>query len=127
MIAWLLLTNWASQIAWVIFGAWFLNGLRKAIMRPRVTYVAHVAVNDHGTLVTVRRQELIPPWRTLDEVWLLGVYGGGKSAIRESDGKCLMDGDRDDIGSPLARRLHALVRVQKARAKETENVLKDEP
>jgi hypothetical protein len=119
MISWLL-TNWLTQILCVLAALWFANGLRKAIMRPRVTHVTHSEVEGHGTLLTVKRQELLPPWRTLDETWLLV---GRYSATREKDGKSL-DGDPFTLtgGSHLQQNLHGLLAVQEARAKETETL-----
>jgi hypothetical protein len=121
MISWLL-TNWITQSLWLLAAIWFANGLRKAVMRPRVTYVTHSNLQGHGTLLTVKRQELLPPWRTLDETWLLVSSRDNKTATRESDGKSLEDGWLDTIGSPLTRRFHALVAVHEARAKETETL-----
>ncbi len=115
MISWLL-TNWITQILWLLAAIWFANGLRKAVMRPRVTYVTHSEIDGHGTLLTVKRQELLPPWRTLEEVWLL--EGAPKRACtRELDGLELRYKHSD-----LAERLFGLLTVQEARAKETETL-----
>ena len=123
MISWLL-TNWLTQILWLLAGLWFANGLRKAIMRPRVTYVTHSKVDGHGVLLTVRRQQLLPPWLTVEETWLLSV--GGHFCTRERDGRTIQNSkwSMDDSGHGLAPRLFGLLEVQEVRAKELETLSK---
>ena len=124
MIGWLL-TNWASQIALVVFAAWFLNGLRKAILRPRIAYVMHSDVKGE-TLLTVRRQERLPPWRLLEETWLL-LPDGRHHCIREGDGKQIQGYNPGGFDSELAYQLHGLASVKRVRDQETAEVLKERP
>jgi hypothetical protein len=85
MIAWIL-TNWITQIAVLAFCVWFLNGLRKALLNPSLQYVSHINVGERGALIKIQRQQLLPPWRTLDESWLLR----SDCATREGDGRTLL-------------------------------------
>jgi hypothetical protein len=119
MISWLL-TNWLTQTLWVLAALWFVNGLRKAILKPRVTYVTHSKVEGHGSLLTVRRQQLLPPWLTVEETWLVGAHGNW--ATRESDGRRLSSACSEDDGHGLLTKLEGLLTVQAARAKETETL-----
>jgi hypothetical protein len=125
VIAWLL-SSWIGQLAAVVFAAWFLRGLWKATMRPRLTYISSsFARKEHERreyLVSVKRQELLPPWRTLEETWLVVIAPKGTAdwCAREGDGKFLPQNDK------LSVRLRALVRLAKARESETEELLKAE-
>jgi hypothetical protein len=119
MIAWLL-TSWIGQIAAVVFAAWFLHGLWKATMRPRVTLVSYTELKERTQcLLAVRRNELLPPWRTLEETWLLEVRSW--YCVRESDGRRITSGN-----SGLAESLHGLWDFAQARAAETDELIADE-
>lgn len=127
MIAWLM-TNWLTQIATVAFAIWFARGVWKATMRPRLTYVSHQEVKGHGTLLTVKRQELLPPWRMLEETWLLpGKSYYDQTAIRESDGSKIWWDRVLTIGSSnLCHQLYGLHAIKLARDAETDELLKQE-
>lgn len=85
MIPWLF-TNWLSQLAALVAAVWLLNGLRKAVFKPRVTYVSHIPVPGDGYMLTVKRQQLLPPWLTVTETWrLTSLDHYGCRATRESD------------------------------------------
>lgn len=92
-----LLASWFGQLAMALFGLWFLNGLRKAIWKPRVTYVSHRAVPKAGTLLTVKRQQLMPPWMLVEETWLLDRGIHYNHATRESDGRSISDNSNGSI------------------------------
>jgi hypothetical protein len=129
VIGWLL-TSWPGQIAIVLFAAWFLRGLWKATMRPRVKLVSWSRL-DRGKyskseyLVTVVRNELLPPWRTLEEAWLVGETHRGPCATRESDGRKIEQGIT--FPSPLALNLKGLCEVAEAREQETADLIADDP
>lgn len=67
------MTAWVSSFGWnwllVPVAAWFLNGLRKAALKPRVRLLSYSKAGGVHRL-EVERQELLPPWRTLKEVWI---------------------------------------------------------
>lgn len=117
------MTNFLLSFGWnwllVPVGIWFLNGARKALLKPRVRYLSHSDVSSRGSLVTVERQELLPPWRTLIETYLVR---SGHYPVRESDGHicCNFDGDTDSLG----RRLEGILQVAKFRQIETEELSK---
>jgi hypothetical protein len=120
VIAWLL-SSWMGQLAFAVFAIWFARGVWKATMRPRLTYVSHSEVKGHGWFITVRRQELIPPWRTIEETWLTDSLSVSNSTLtRVGDGKVLYD------FGPLSRSLLQLIVVARARDAETEQILKPE-
>jgi hypothetical protein len=118
MIAWLL-TGPPGQIVALVFAGWFLNGLRKAVMKPRLTYASHQFVPHQGYFLTVKRQELLPPWRTLDETWFLDKPSPSKkttACTRESDGWTLPNCSLDTV-------LIHLLLVKLARDAETERLV----
>ena len=112
MIIWWFLTNYATQILYLAGGIFVANGLRKALLKPRVTYVGHVKVDKDTYLLEVMRQELMPPWRTLKERWRVKPsHSLDKwSADRELDG---MDANRT-----LTLRLNMLAEWAVEREKE---------
>jgi hypothetical protein len=121
MLAWLL-TSWPSQIAVVVFAVWFLRGLWVATQRPRLKYVSHSDVEHRNWLVTVERQQLLPPWTKVTETWLVTEEYDGATAVREGDGYRVAHRDRVS----LARELLGVVCVARARDKETERLTKEE-
>jgi hypothetical protein len=84
VISWLL-TSWPGQLALVILAGWFLNGLRKALFKPRIKIV-RLAASRAGTFVDVERQQLLPPWMTFKETWVRDSSGQEMDFIRQSDG-----------------------------------------
>jgi hypothetical protein len=86
MITWIVANG--MQIGGVVFAVWFLNGLRKAIFKPRITYVSHVVIGNKGYFLTVKRQQLLPPWLLVEETWHLDDLGPFPVATRTSDGAC---------------------------------------
>lgn len=120
MIAWLM-TNWMTQLATVVFAIWFARGVWKATMRPRLTYVSHQEVKGHGWFLTVRRQQLLPPFLRVEETWhLTSLDHYYSTTTRVSDGHVLTD--RTDLEKSLCR----LVAIAKARDAETDELLKQE-
>lgn len=99
-------------------GIWLLNGLRKALLHPWIRFL-DFSETSLGVLVTVVRQEHLPPWRQLTETYLLPPE---KDAFvtREVDGYvCSYEGKH----SALGRRLRAAFRVAKARKMETDGLV----
>ncbi len=115
MIAWLI-TSWPAQVAYAALAAWFLNGLRKAVWRPRLTLVSMSSLGGQRWLMTVRRQQLLPPWGVVDETWLLT---GSDAAYCEQTGRTA---GLYDMGGTLLQRLVALRKVASAREEETEEL-----
>ena len=116
MILWLI-SNYAAQAAYVVGAVWFLNGLRKALWKPRVQYLEHAAAGQQ-TLIKIRRQQRLPPWRSLVETWLIN----GNEIIREGDGYVL---PQPAYGTPwwedsLWTAIRGCLIVAKARKLETE-------
>jgi hypothetical protein len=118
MTAWLLSFGWNWLL--VPVAAWFLNGLRKALFVPRVRLLQHTK-SGPGFLVTLRRQQLLPPWQNLTETWY--VLEAKKDCVREGDGRH-ENGDNANWDSNLALRICCALRVAKARETETEELLK---
>lgn len=126
MIDWLLF-GLPGQIALCVFAAWFGWGVWKAVMRPRLVYISHVELkHGKGKLLTVKRQQLLPPWLVKEETWLLAPYG--KAATREGDGESVADGgySHNSRQAGLARALHGVWEVAVARSAETDELLRDE-
>jgi hypothetical protein len=122
VIAWLM-TNWVTQLVWVVFAAWFARGVWKATMRPRLTYVEHseVTKGERATILTVKRIQRLPPWRTLKETWvLIGKFGYYDCAIRESDG--LRVSTNNDVWGGVVQQLYGMREVLRVREAETEQL-----
>jgi hypothetical protein len=111
VIGWLVF-GWPGQVALVVFTAWFLNGLRKVFFKPRLVYVEHQRVTE-GSIVSVRRQELWPPWRVLDERWLVNSSQGSSR---------LGDGAFVSTRHDLCRALVALIIAHDAEQELTERL-----
>lgn len=111
---------------WLLIPAaiWFANGLRKALLNPRIKYVSHTPAAKHGKLVTLRRQELLPPWRLLDETWLVDE----DRAIRDGDGQTVFPPGRYDAftlpSEMLFLKMRGQLRMIAARDAETEELSK---
>jgi len=112
-------------VALAIFAAWFAWGLLRAIKNPRVKYVSHATLSGNlrgKSLLTVRRQQLLPPWLIREETWLVDDHG----AIREGDGAQALTPDLSAVfvnGGWLFLHLIGCLRVAEAREQETEEVL----
>lgn len=127
------MTAWALSFGWnwmlVPVAIWFLNGLRKALLNPRIRLHAMTKAGN-GHLVVVTRQELLPPWRQLRETWFLTKhphYGSPQDggAYREGDGR--FEGHVPGywtLGSTLGSALFGAMLVAKAREAETEELSK---
>jgi hypothetical protein len=117
MIAWLM-TNWLESI----IGLWLLNGLRKAVMKPRIRIVRLAKANGE-TFVDTERQQLLPPWLTIKETWQKVRVDYHTDFVRASDG-VLLSADR--FGPVhLHRQLARLVDIAEAKAKADEAAVKD--
>lgn len=122
------MTSWALSFGWnwvlVPVAIWFVNGLRKALLNPRVKYCSHTSAGHLGKLVIVRRQELLPPWRTLDETWLID----DRKAVRDGDGWTVFPAGQFDAfifpSEQVFHRLQGLLRIISARDVETEELSK---
>jgi hypothetical protein len=117
------MTAWAFAFGWnwllVPVAIWFARGVYNALTRPRIQFLTYTHVSGHGWLCTVRRQELLPPWRLLTESYL--VPSNGRPVSRESDGhSCSSYGSDDELGSRIKLALNAAL----ARASETEELSK---
>lgn len=122
MTAWLL-TNPISYLCYLAAFLWFANGLRKAVFKPRVTYVSHQEVSGGGYLLTVKRQQLLPPWLAVQETWLLTSLSRALGrAFRESDGKVL---EYTDLNTKLQGNLIALVEFRLIREKADSQAIAD--
>lgn len=124
------MTSWAISFGlnWLLIpvGIWFALGLRRALRNPRIQYVDHSEVgNNH--LITIRRQEWLPPWRNLTETWHVINYSYHYDTIltREGDGLIYSNASVLDFG--LFHRIRGALRVGIARRKETEGMLREEP
>jgi hypothetical protein len=80
------MTEWAVSFGWnwllVPFLVWFVRGVCVAYLRPRLKYRLHSKTKS-GYLLSVTRQELLPPWRALDETYLVPEI---ETISREGDG-----------------------------------------
>ncbi len=114
------MTNFLLSFGWnwllVPVAIWFLNGLRKAVLLPRVKYCSHTNTSG-GVLARVRRQERLPPWRNLEEEWLLLPH----VAVRSSDGYQVASSDA--VGT-LHGHLEGLAMICRAKDAETEELSK---
>ncbi len=127
MIAWILF-GLPGQIAGCVFAAWLAWGVWKAVMRPRLTYISHSPIGDEDrlyakALLTVKRQQLLPPWLVKEETWLIEPPHG---AVREHDGEAVSfayDGRRKGLATCLI----GCLKVARARKQETDELLKDDP
>lgn len=68
MTAWLLSFGWNWLL--VPVAIWWLNGLRKVWLLPRIRVLEVSKFSGGGQLVRIERQELVPPWRLLKETWV---------------------------------------------------------
>ena len=115
MTAFLLSFGWNWLL--VPVALWFLRGVWRACLLPRVKYLSHTNVPRHGVMIRLRRQERLPPFRSLDETRLLA----GATAVRDSDGyTCREHGD----DGTLYRYLKGLRVISDARDAETEELVK---
>ena len=127
MVIWWFFTNYATQTAYVIGGLWVVNGLRKAVLKPRVQYLEHSEIKHHGSLVKIKRQELLPPWRTLEETWLVPYVTG--VCVREGDGRSGLACGSTYEESSLSERIKAclkIAQIRKLEAEEAERKLTEE-
>jgi hypothetical protein len=118
------------MVLWVgaaIFAIWFLRGVWVATARPRLQVVTHHKLASGGRLLTVRRQQLLPPWLVKEETWMLlhNPCGGYDFTATRGDG-VVVQWDRHLSALPwsLCRSLHAACDVAEARAAETEELSK---
>jgi hypothetical protein len=120
MTAFLLSFGWNWLL--VPVAIWFLNGLRKAFLNPRIKVLTFTKVPD-GYLVNLNRQQLLPPWLMRQETWLVDRYR--PSATREGDGR-YEDGYENRFPAPsgLACNIAGALRVAIAREQETEELSK---
>lgn len=126
VVAWLLF-GWPGQIALCVFAAWFAWGAWKAVMRPRLTYISHTALERKDSvygkaLLTVKRQQLLPPFLAKEETWLIDPP---HECIREHDGEAVNCGGYGNRKA-LAACLIGCLKVARARQQETDELLKDE-
>lgn len=125
MIAWLLF-GLPGQIAAFGFATWLLWGVWKATMRPRLVYVSHTKLDKDRTfcksLLTVRRQQLLPPFLVKEETWLIDPP---HDCIRENDGEAVNAGCHGHRRA-LAGCLLGCLKVAEARQKETEELMADQ-
>jgi hypothetical protein len=118
MILW-----WLTKLAVGIFAAWFLRGVYAAVCRPRLTYRSHELLKDKRMFITVDRQEVLPPWRSLRETWLVARHGRLTFPSREGDGRVAKDSTYDVL-SPLGKRLEALQETIEAREEQLKEMSK---
>jgi hypothetical protein len=122
MIAWILSNN-LTQIAYLLGAAYVLNGLRKALMKPRLKIVS-VSKTKQTTFVEVERQQLLPPWLTFKETWMKISYYEGCDFLRETDGVTLSS---ERFGpADLSKQLDQLLSIHAARETELQELLREE-
>ena len=133
MIAWIL-SNSLSQLLWLALGLYAVNGVRKALFKPRLRVISF-SKTKAGEFVETERQQLLPPWLTIKETWMAEpnqTYRHDYSTykftdyLRESDGVAMSSGRFKLIGHPLSLQLTAALSVKKAREAETDELLKEE-
>ncbi len=119
MISWLF-TNWATQLAAVVFAVWFLRGMWIAVIgNPRLRYISHSRIESKkGDFLTVSRQQLIPPWLRVQEVWWVPDNRNAYHCVREGDGFRAHGSGSLELG------LHSLVMLADMRQAETDELLK---
>lgn|SRR5512138_3967207 len=117
MLTWLLSNN-LTQLLYLAAAIYVANGLRKSLLKPRVRYLEHTDVEGHGTLVKIKRQELLPPWRTLEETWLVFPYAE-KACVREGDGYVALEFCSSYTEDGLSRRIKGCLGAARVRAKAT--------
>lgn len=127
MTAWLLSFGWNWLL--VPVAIWFLNGLRKAFLNPRIKLHLMTKVKDGEYFLEVTRQELLPPWRQLRETWLLHAHpncrnGRDGQATREDGKTAPYVPGYMTLSSSLGAALFGTLRVAKARDAETEELSK---
>lgn len=119
------MTAWAFAFGWnwllIPVAAWFLRGVYVAWTRPRIRLLTASKAGKEGVLLTVERQEMLPPWRRLSETWLIGVrrdHWGDRTTV------CYREGDGRKAGEDLAAHLNGALSVAEARERETEELSK---
>ena len=143
MTGWILSFGW--NWALVPVAIWFARGIWVAYLRPELKYLSHTSftkkvdfISDEErennarypslypkrpggydvsfSLITIKRQELLPPWRLLDETWLLSVAPTGATiAYLEGDGW---------QHYAIGKKLSGMMLVVQARAQELEDLSK---
>lgn len=119
MTAWLLSFGWNWLLVPVVI--WFAHGICVAWARPRLTYCSHTKTKV-GIIVRLKRQELLPPWRELDEEWVL-TNERNHTCTRLTDGYSVAD-VIDCRGFGLWSHLRGLMTSVAARDAETEELSK---
>lgn len=128
MTAWALSFGWNWLLAPV--AVWFLNGLRKAFLNPRIK-LHLVTKTVGGHFVEVTRQQLLPPWKQLRETWF--VTGHPEYTLNRRDRMAIREGDGRTapyvpgymtLSSSLGAALCGALQVALARESETEELSK---
>ncbi len=111
-----------AKIAFGIFAVWFVRGVLVALYRPRIEKVRWVLIEDEKeegketksfAFLTVRRQQLLPPWLRVEEVWFVPCKWDA-DPVREHDGWRLSSGK-------LRRHIHSMDEVLRSRRDEDEH------
>lgn len=128
------MTSWV--VAWVVMltpslwkfaaaaaGLWFGRGIYIAYTRPRLRLIDARKVTEHEVVLMVKRQELLPPWRLLEETWATYDAEGPMSirvAIRE-DGWLQQGGDQYHA-TGLGKQLCNLSRISRTKQADLEKL-----
>lgn len=119
------MTSWALSFGWnwllVPAAVWFVRGVYVAWTRPWLRCVSVSKAGKDSVLISVERQERMPPWRLLKETYAIGVardHWGDRNALAHREG----DGWR--AHDSLSAALHGILIVSDARERETEELSK---
>jgi hypothetical protein len=124
MIIWWFFTNYGMQLLYLGGGLWLLNGLRKAVFKPRLQYVSHQAIKGDGHMVTLKRQQLLPPWMTVEETWHVP-YIGPVTDITRQDGKALNYMNTIGTAETLRAGIVGLLKMRLLKEKSDKQAIKD--
>lgn len=119
------MTGWLFSFGWnwllVPTAVWFTRGVYVAWVRPRIKLLSASKAGKEGTLLTVQRQEMLPPWRLMSETWLIGSrrdHWGDRTTL------CYREGDGRVASESLTAHLNGALAVAEARERETGELAK---
>jgi hypothetical protein len=117
--AWLLSFGWN----WVLIpaAAWFARGVYIAWTRPWLKCVSVSKLKGDRALVTVMRQERLPPWRRIEETWYVGTR---QDMWGDRTARAHREGDGVAASTELSAAISGIVLVAIAREQETEELAK---
>jgi hypothetical protein len=111
------MTWWLTKVGALVFAIWFLRGLWVATQRPRLKVLSHEDLGKDGIFVTVMRQQLLPPWLSVRETWLVP-DSRENCPMRESDGLTVQPNEG------LGLKLHSAVHAAQVREKQMKDMMR---